>query len=373
MPVDDGEIEEAAVGQKLRGTVPELTRVFRSAIALSQNLAGQSFVALAILLVLFIVHQIFIWIDRDPETAFDRGALLFEVAEVSWDTTFLLWNTAIDVFNAGIIPMWNSASFYVVEPVIVLVLEIFSLVFTRKHWTGLFSEEDFPYVGLDCTASAQAAQWCGRYSYYAASLESAEKAPFFVDNSQAYARRRLFDAYNENYTLGIETMRRLSERMVEQPMVSGAFDTDALTDALDDFSVLSITLGSTIADVVFGVVTEALRTSFSVIADALMIVLKKTMNVLKMLIKSGMISTVVSVGVDFIVIFFTEIAMPMLFAILDFVTCMMDLFHPAGWGDQLQCGVLIHIFKPIKHAHTVVFRTTLTSSLPRSSQDVPQV
>lgn len=63
--------------------------------------------------------------------------------------------------NAGVIPLWNAASFYVAEPAIVLILEIFSLAFTRQHWQGVFREEDFPYFGLECTSSIQAAQWCG--------------------------------------------------------------------------------------------------------------------------------------------------------------------------------------------------------------------
>lgn len=105
--------------------------------------------------------QIFVWIDRDPETAFDRGALLFEVAEITWDTTGVLYNSLIDIVNAGVIPLWNSAAYYVAEPLIVLILEIFSLVFTKKHWQGLFTEADFPYFGLDCEATAESGQWCG--------------------------------------------------------------------------------------------------------------------------------------------------------------------------------------------------------------------
>ena len=101
------------------------------------------------------------WIDQDPEIAFDRGALLFELTEVTYDTTGVLWNASVDIFNAGIIPLWNAASFYVAEPFIVLLLEIFSQLFMRRHWQGVFSEDDFPYMGLDCTASPKAAQWCG--------------------------------------------------------------------------------------------------------------------------------------------------------------------------------------------------------------------
>ena len=42
------------------------------------------------------------------------------------------------------------------------------------------TEYDFPYNGLDCTASAESAAWCGRYSFYKAELEAPERAPAFV-------------------------------------------------------------------------------------------------------------------------------------------------------------------------------------------------
>jgi hypothetical protein len=341
--------DDAVVVAKTIRSCSESTRIFRSSVSVAQSLSGQFFLVLAILLILFIIHQLFIWIDQNPETAFDRGALLFEIAEVSWDTTGILWNSGIDVFNAGIVPLWNAASFYVAEPTIFLVLEIFSLVFTRQHWNGLFSEADFPYFGLDCTSSAEAAAWCGRYSFYEQRLESAEKAPYFVDQSQAYARRRLFDEYEANFTFGIKTARRLSELAGGDTAVMGSFDSFDLTSALDDFSNVFITLGPTIADVVFSVINEILQTSFSIIADSLFTVLKALMTVLKMLVKSGMISTLINVGVDFVIIYFTEIAIPMLFAGIDFITCIIDFFRPGGWGEQLQCGTLAF---SLEHANT---------------------
>ena len=153
----------AVVGKTIR-SCPEATKTTRSAIQTVQSVSQQFFYTLAILLVLFIVHQIFIWVDNDPEKAFDRGALVFEVAEITWDTTGILYNAGVDIVNAGIIPFWNSAAFYVFEPTIVLIIEIFSLIFTRQHWQGVFSEDDFPYFGLDCTASPKSAQWCGELS-----------------------------------------------------------------------------------------------------------------------------------------------------------------------------------------------------------------
>jgi len=117
-----------------------------------------------------------------------------------------------------------------------------------------------------------------------------------------------------------------------------AFETTDITAALDDFGVLFITLSATLADVFNGLASELMQTSFSTIVDALFLILKQVMAVFKMLIKSGMITTVVGVGVDFVIIYFTEIAIPVLLYAIAGLMCILDLFKPGGWTDQLKCG-----------------------------------
>lgn len=285
-------------------TMEIVQQSIRTATRISQS-TGQ---LLAILLVLFILHQIFLWVDRDPEKAFDNGALLFEAAELSWDTTSIFYNAGVDVVNAGVLPMWNAASFYIAEPLIVLVLEVFSLAFTRQHWQGLFEEADFPYNGLDCTANAKSAEWCGRASAYAARLEMAEKAEGYASSSGTYAaasRRALgsllppystrtntsppaFADLDDTYVFGISTARRLAEigADYDDNFVAPSFDTAALNNALLDFGMLFITLGSTTTDVFFAVSIEVLTQVFSVLVDAFFFVIRSLMTVLKMLVST---------------------------------------------------------------------------------------
>lgn len=33
----------------------------------------------------------------------------------------------------------------------------------------------------------------------------------------------------------------------------------------------------------------------------------------------------------------TEIALPMLFAAIDSLMCLLDYFKPSGWNEQLEC------------------------------------
>ena len=34
--------------------------------------------------------------------------------------TRILWNGGVDIFNAGVIPLWNTATYYLIEPTVVL-------------------------------------------------------------------------------------------------------------------------------------------------------------------------------------------------------------------------------------------------------------
>ena len=63
------------------------------------------------------------WVDQDPDIAFERAALLFEGVEVTWDMSRVLYNGGVDIMNAGVIPLWNTATYYLVEPTVVLALE----------------------------------------------------------------------------------------------------------------------------------------------------------------------------------------------------------------------------------------------------------
>ena len=258
---DSYRAEAAARLSRRLGRVPtESVKLVENAVKSATRLSNQFAQLLAILLVLFLLHQIFLWLDRDPEKAFDQGALLFEIAEITWDTTSIFYNAGVDVINAGVLPVWNAAAFYVAEPTIALLLEVFSLAFTHQHWQGLFSEADFPYNGLDCTKNFKSSEWCGRAAAYAARLESAEKAEGYSAASGTYAaasRRALanlsplrrnatgldtFSDLDDTYVFGIATARRLAELGVDSNdnFAAPAFDISALNEAILDLSLIHI-------------------------------------------------------------------------------------------------------------------------------------
>ena len=365
--------------------VPQTFAVVNTAVATFRALATNLLQAVVTLLLLFIVHQLFVWIDQEPEVAFDRAALLFETAEITYDASGVFYNAAADVLNAGVIPLWNAGAFYVVEPLIALSLEVFMQAFFKKHYTGVWTEETMPYNGLDCLASAQAAQWCGRYAAYAEMLESEEKRGGFVDGSTVYrsaSRRVLFDQpsalENRSYVFGVATGRRLSARANDA--VFPFFDTEELTGVVSDFGTLFVVLGAPLSDIAFGSVGELISESFGFLADVVFAVLKAFMGVLKMLMKSGMLTTLMTLGVDFLVVGMTEIALPMLFAAIDLLFCVIDFFTPSTWHEQLECvdkkcfkglnlvtDLLVFWHMPIVlHRFTAVMEATLNSRTAKS-------
>lgn len=306
----DAVAEAAAAAAQLAKTIkgaPEKLKALRLTIKVASSAGKEIMILIAILLLAFIVHQLFLWVDRDPEIAFERAATLFEVAEVVWDTQGIVWNAATDVINAGVIPLWNSVAFYVAEPVVVLVLEIFMLVFTQKHYEGVYSEAEFPYVGLDCTKTYEASEFCGRYAAYAARLETAEKAPYFVNETQGPnvgVNRQLMDAADPErvFTFGLATARRLSELADDKPFVAPTFKTKEITNSLDDASSIGITIGAPVADVGTSVAFNVLQSSFSSIMDAIFLMLKSLLEALRWVIKSGLLTVIINIGVEFAII-----------------------------------------------------------------------
>ena len=331
-------VRSSSSSQSFSKTLKNFQSAVRSATLGMARSASSLYIYIIVLLLLFILHQLFIWIDEEPDVAFERAALVFEGVEITWDMSRILWNGGVDVLNAGVVPVWNSLAYYLVEPTIVLSLEVFSLLFMKQHWAGIMTEEDFPYNGLDCLANAEAAEWCGRYGYYRQQLEAPARAAIFVNESESFARRFLAEAPPADtvYTFGVATARRLSEQG-GGGFAAPAFDTSALTSALQEFTIFFLTMGPSLLDVVFGVLGDVIQTSFSIIMDALFLVLKSLFYVLKMLIKSGMLTTVVAIGVDFVIIYFTEILLPLLFAAIDTLMCLIDYFKPSGWNVQLEC------------------------------------
>ena len=65
--------------------------------------------------------------------------------------------------------------------------------------------------------------------------------------------------------------------------------------------------------------------------------MKGVLGAMRWLIKSGLFTTIVNIGVEFLVIILTELMIPLIFAAVDLLVCVLDLFKPSGWQVQFDC------------------------------------
>lgn len=135
----------------------------------------------------------------------------------------------------------------------------------------------------------------GRYSAYAHKLESAEKAPYYVNESANYnpARRLHGGEERDFYVFGVSTARRLQGIVDEEPQfVAPAFDMEEIVDALQTVGEMVITLAPAIFDAFFGIANAAGGSSFGVIVEGFISLVKGVLGAMRWLIKSGLFTTV---------------------------------------------------------------------------------
>lgn len=216
----------------------------------------------------------------------------------------------------------------------------------------------------------------GRYAAYSAALESPEKAPGFVNETTASVtfrqKRQLaqalaiaaaanvsrnrtwlghyfekyigtaenYSAYdNVSFTFGVKTARRLAELGTGGgvAVTAGPFGTAELTSSFTDLNNVFITLGAVVFDVLGYVIQLVLSSAFSFIIEGLFWFLRGVLFLLKQVVQSGVLTIILNIGVDVILILLMEIGLPLLFAALDAMMCLFDLFNFNGWAVQLQC------------------------------------
>lgn len=311
-----------ALSARVRGAPTRILVSATQALTSVTLFSYTSLVLVALLLVLFVLHALFVWNDNSPEVAFDKAATVLETAEVAWDTSTILLNAISDVFNTFVIPAWNSAVYYAVEPSVFLVLEAFSVVFEGHEYQGVIKDSDYPFRGLDCSSTPEAARFCGRYSYYEDMLIQHEAG--FANESTVF--------------LGIKSARRLSE--LNGAFTPPVFDLGMVETILSDVLALGVSSLAPLADIVASVLDDVIDTSARTVFDAAWFLLENLAMTLKMLVKSGLLTFLVTVGVDFAIVYYVYYALPMFLAAIDFVNCVIQLIMPDTWPEQLRCAEL---------------------------------
>ena len=302
-------------------TVPSRFGTFWNALRFVTDAARMLLLATGAVLGVFILHQVFFWPSNEPEAAFDTATYLLQLVEVTWDFFTLVWNPLSDIANVAIVPLWNGAVYYIIEPTVFLVLEAFSLIFLRRKYGGLISDDALPYGGFECDPTDESSMaWCGRASAYDARLAASDS-----QSSQ------------NSIVIGTATARRLSETQGLDFDVP-AFNVDDLVGALDGLATQAIVMVGALADLFFAVLYNVIETTAVFLFDAAFIIVKTVFDILKMAVKSGLLQSIIEIGIDFLLIMIIEIGVPLLTAAIDAIVCVFTFFNFNSWSEQLRCA-----------------------------------
>jgi hypothetical protein len=274
-------------------------------------------------LAIFLLHQATLWLSSDPEVAFHRTRTVVSVFGSVYDTVGVLYNALVEVALL-VIPAWNAGSLYVIQPVIFTSVEILTLAFAGRPYTGILSDETLKYEGHMCPedgSTSADARWCGLASAYSSQLGYSDGGDAFVSN--------------DTLALSAATARRLSEEVGEPLLAS--LDLSFLTDALQAIIAAAITILGVVSDLFFHVAFEILSVLFKILFDAAIMIVKSVGAAVMSIVTSGTFTQILMWGVDLIMILLLDVMLPYLFAVLDAFICLFDLFQPEGWEPQLDC------------------------------------
>lgn len=301
------------------------------------SFAGLVILALTLaLFTLFLVHQLSLWISLDPEHAFHRAKSIVTTYATVWNTVGNVWNGFTDVLLVAI-PGWNSAVMYMAEPLVYTTLDVFSIAFTRSPYNGVITEESVPYEGFRCPVDGSmdsASEWCGKVAFYSSQLGVASgSTSSFINNSTV--------------VLSTQTTRRLSE-MTGEPIV-GSLDLSFLMDAIQSLLGAFIVIMGELSDIVFHVAWSVLSEVFELLFNLFIMLVKAFSSIVMMMVRTGLLQSVLSFGLNLIVVVIMDIMVPYLFAMINIILCFLDLTQVSGWVQQIQCS---KFYSPNTRPHT---------------------
>lgn len=274
-------------------------------------------------LALYLLHQLTLWLSSDPERAFHKSRLFISTVGSVYDTVGVLYNSLLDVVLLAI-PAWNAGVLYVIQPAVFTSVEILAMAFTGRPYNGILTDDTLRFEGHMCPADGSVgpdARWCGVASAYSAQLGYSVAENGYVAN--------------DTLPLSSRTARRLSLE-VGEPLIA-ALDLSFLTDSLQALIASLITIGGLASDIFFHVAYEVLSLVFKALFDAFMMLVRALGGAVMMVFQSGTFMEVLMWGIDLLIIMALDVGLPLLFAFIDLVICIFDLFKPDGWEQQLKC------------------------------------
>jgi len=311
------------------------------------------FIAFAIaFLALSMIFELAYPFDSDPDVLYENARANLITVQSFSDLALGSANVAVGVVQP-LIPFWNAASAYTVEPAIFILIEIVSLISTgNRDLFFVVNETAMPFRGYNCEASDVTTEsntaerafssqaWCGLMGYYVGGVTATETAAMCAmsekcSGGQGFRMRGLREIANNTFALPPRAARRLVEALRAPTL---PFDTiTSFTGVIGDFVGYVIEAFGFVFDMVFHVIYILLDEAATLIGTLFLDILRVLGLLIYQLMKSGIIGRVLEVAIDFLIIFVTDIAVPSIFVVIDAIGCMLHLFDVPSWKQELRC------------------------------------
>lgn len=280
------------------------------------------------ILVLFLIHQLTIWISQDPVRAFHGSQVALSVFASGWDVGASAYNGVRELVII-LLPVWNGLSMYAVQPAIFVLIEVMVLTFSGKAYNGVLSDETLPFEGHSCvpegteitTQNEATAQFCGNALLYSRAIGTTRGANEITGNA--------------TLVMSVETARRLSE--VSADTILAQIGLAPLLDGLQALASAVLTITATVSDIFWHLAYEVLSIALKLLFQVFMLLIRSLGATFMNLMSDGTALELLGIGISFFMIFVTEWVIPMFMRTIDMVFCVVDLLLPEGWAEQLDC------------------------------------
>ena len=280
------------------------------------------------LILMFLIHQLTIWVSQDPVRAFHAAQTGVQVFAAGWDVGMAAYNSLREIVIL-LLPLWNGMAMYVAQPAIFVVIEVMVLTFSDKAYTGVLSEDTLPFEGHNCvaegteiTAANEAtAQFCGNAELYAKAIGTTRGANSIEGNA--------------TLVMSTETARRLSEASADT--ILAQIGLAPLLDGVQALAAALLTVTATVSDIFWHVAYEVLSVAFKLVFQAFLLLVRSLGAAFTAIFSDGTFMEILGWGIEFLMIFVMEWLLPSVFNVINALMCILDLFQPDGWQEQLDC------------------------------------
>lgn len=305
------------------------------------------------LISLFVLHSIFIWLSTDPEKAFHNARVLTGVIAQAWDGTSFLWNTGMEYLEYFVV-IHNRVAKHMIEPTVNIALEVLTQVAFQKHYEGIVTDspDSVPFRGHYCaepirdgktvsgydpaTMDMQSLKFCtyGDVETWAAELDAAtESDPTNVIGNgttlllSTQHARKLASKFGLPAKSFLTKAQNMFPRLPLGPII-GAISSYVGMQALLWTNAMDITM-----HIAYTVLSELAIFLF----NALQMLIKAVISFVQVVIRSGILQSLLRMGLDLLITLVTYVLLPLLFAFLDMVFCLFGFAQPSTWDAQLVC------------------------------------